>query len=152
MYIAKKINPDLKVIYTSGYTSNTIAPHDVLDQGIELIEKPAGADVLLRQLSCPPPPIALRLQFHRVSRVELSLSDPYPLDLSHQVSLRRFRTDTTSRDLMHIEQKILCPSGPQRVRLSNPEHAMILDFRAQPVPRGVSDLVECGIGSEGRTA
>lgn len=46
----KKINPVLKVVYTSGYTSNTIAHHNVLDQGIELIEKPVSADVLLRKI------------------------------------------------------------------------------------------------------
>jgi PAS domain S-box-containing protein len=37
---AKKRRPNLKVLYTSGYTQNVIAHGGVLDEGIELISKP----------------------------------------------------------------------------------------------------------------
>ena len=36
----KGINPDLKVIYMSGYTDNAIAHHGVLAPGMNFIQKP----------------------------------------------------------------------------------------------------------------
>ena len=41
--LAKKLvtsHPDLKVLYMSGYTKDTIAKHDVLEQGVHIISKP----------------------------------------------------------------------------------------------------------------
>ena len=34
------INPDIKVLFMSGYTSNIIAHHGVLEEGVEFIQKP----------------------------------------------------------------------------------------------------------------
>lgn len=36
----KKIIPDLKILYTSGYTENAIAHHGVIDQNINFLSKP----------------------------------------------------------------------------------------------------------------
>ena len=33
-------NPDLKCLFTSGYTANVIAPHGVLDEGVNFLQKP----------------------------------------------------------------------------------------------------------------
>jgi YesN/AraC family two-component response regulator len=41
--LANKIHalyPDIKTIFTSGYTSNVIAHRGVLDEGVNFIEKP----------------------------------------------------------------------------------------------------------------
>ncbi len=41
--LAEKIErllPEIKIIYMSGYTANTIAHHGILDEGINFIEKP----------------------------------------------------------------------------------------------------------------
>ena len=36
----KSLSPDLKCIFMSGYTSNTIAHHGVLDEGVHFVQKP----------------------------------------------------------------------------------------------------------------
>ena len=36
----KEIMPDIKVLYMSGYTSNVIARHGILDKGVNFIQKP----------------------------------------------------------------------------------------------------------------
>ncbi len=46
----KQLNPDLKVLFTSGYTENVIAHHGVLDSGIHFIGKPYGPKELSRKL------------------------------------------------------------------------------------------------------
>lgn len=38
--MSRKKHPDLKVLYMSGYTSNVIAHHGVLEQGVQFIQKP----------------------------------------------------------------------------------------------------------------
>ena len=40
------VKPDLKVVYMSGYTENTIVHHGVLDDGTDFIAKPVALDVL----------------------------------------------------------------------------------------------------------
>ena len=35
-----QINPEIKILFTSGYTEDVIAPHGVLDRGIHFIGKP----------------------------------------------------------------------------------------------------------------
>jgi two-component system cell cycle sensor histidine kinase/response regulator CckA len=46
----RKIRSDLKVIFTSGYTSNTIVHHGVLDPGVIFVEKPITAEHLLKKV------------------------------------------------------------------------------------------------------
>jgi FixJ family two-component response regulator len=36
-------NPELRVVYMSGYTDDNIAHHGVLERGVLLVEKPFGA-------------------------------------------------------------------------------------------------------------
>jgi len=45
-----QIDPDIKVVYMSGYTDNTIVHHGVLDQGTAFIQKPFSAASLARSI------------------------------------------------------------------------------------------------------
>ena len=55
------IRPDLKVLFMSGYTSNIIAHHGVLEEGMQFIQKPFSMKRLGRKRSdklsrkCEPP-------------------------------------------------------------------------------------------------
>ena len=45
-----RMRPDLKVIFMSGYTSNIIGHHGVLDQQIQFIQKPFSIHVLAEKV------------------------------------------------------------------------------------------------------
>lgn len=47
---AKAMHPDVKVIFTSGYTQNVIVHHGVLDSGLEFLPKPYTVDMLARRV------------------------------------------------------------------------------------------------------
>jgi two-component system, cell cycle sensor histidine kinase and response regulator CckA len=44
------LRPEMKVIFTSGYTDGTIAPHGVLDPGVTFIQKPYRPKALARKI------------------------------------------------------------------------------------------------------
>jgi two-component system cell cycle sensor histidine kinase/response regulator CckA len=46
----KTTYPDLKILFTSGYTDNTIAHHGVLDAGVEFLAKPYTPAILVRKV------------------------------------------------------------------------------------------------------
>ncbi len=48
--LAKEALPDLKVLFTSGYTQNAIVHNGKLDDGVELLSKPYRKDDLARKL------------------------------------------------------------------------------------------------------
>lgn len=45
-----KIHPEMKVLYTSGYTQNVIAHHGVLEEGINFIGKPYRLEALAKKI------------------------------------------------------------------------------------------------------
>ena len=47
---ALELRPSIKVLFTSGYTENTIVHNGRLDQGVQLISKPYGRDQLAQKL------------------------------------------------------------------------------------------------------
>jgi two-component system cell cycle sensor histidine kinase/response regulator CckA len=42
------MNPNIKVLYTSGYTDDVIVHHGILEEGIDFIQKPFPPSLLLR--------------------------------------------------------------------------------------------------------
>ncbi len=44
------LRPDLKVLFMSGYSGNTVAKYGVLEQGVDLLEKPFTAGELVRRV------------------------------------------------------------------------------------------------------
>ena len=46
----KKIKPDIKVLFMSGYPADIIHKHDIIEKGFAYIEKPASPTKLLRKI------------------------------------------------------------------------------------------------------
>jgi CheY-like chemotaxis protein len=46
----KTTYPDLKILFTSGYTDDAIAQHGVLDAGVEFLSKPYTPATLVRKV------------------------------------------------------------------------------------------------------
>lgn len=43
----KKIKPDIRVLFTSGYTADIIGRKGILEEGMDFLSKPAAPDNLL---------------------------------------------------------------------------------------------------------
>ena len=46
----KSLHPEMKVLYMSGYTDNTIVLHGVLVEGVNYIQKPFTVDALTKKI------------------------------------------------------------------------------------------------------
>jgi CheY-like chemotaxis protein len=47
---ARRRRPDIKVLFTTGYTRNAIVHNGTLDSGVELVTKPFTIDLLARKV------------------------------------------------------------------------------------------------------
>ena len=47
----RALRPDIKVLFMSGYTSNVIATHGVLQRGVQFIQKPFSIEELSRKIA-----------------------------------------------------------------------------------------------------
>jgi two-component system cell cycle sensor histidine kinase/response regulator CckA len=45
----RELQPDIGVVFMSGYTDDVIAPHGVLDPGVVFVEKPFSQETLARK-------------------------------------------------------------------------------------------------------
>jgi signal transduction histidine kinase/ActR/RegA family two-component response regulator len=57
---AERLHPGIRVIYTTGYTSNAIIHGGILDPGVDLLPKPFTASALARKLRATPNPAQAR--------------------------------------------------------------------------------------------
>ena len=48
--MVEKTYPDLKILFTSGYTDDAIAQHGVLDPGVAFLPKPYTPATLVRKV------------------------------------------------------------------------------------------------------
>jgi FixJ family two-component response regulator len=48
--ILKKLRPEIKVLYMSGYSGNAISRHGILENGVEFIQKPLTPKSLLMKI------------------------------------------------------------------------------------------------------
>ena len=46
----KLSNPDIKILYMSGYTADVIAHHGVLDKGVHFLQKPFSQAHIAKQV------------------------------------------------------------------------------------------------------
>ena len=47
---ARELYPDLRILFTSGYTENSIVHHGRLDQGVRLLSKPYRRELLAKKI------------------------------------------------------------------------------------------------------
>ncbi len=47
---AKQLHPAIVVLFTSGYVENVVGKAGILDEGVNLLSKPYGPDVLASRL------------------------------------------------------------------------------------------------------
>ncbi|MBI4864343.1 MAG: response regulator [Candidatus Riflebacteria bacterium] len=46
----RRIRPEVRSLYLTGYAEEQLAPHGVLDHGCHLLEKPVRVEVLAREV------------------------------------------------------------------------------------------------------
>lgn len=46
----RRLRPDVKVLYMSGYSENAVVHHSVVDRGVRLVQKPFTPDTLHEQV------------------------------------------------------------------------------------------------------
>lgn len=46
----KETNPEIRILFTSGYTEDSIVHHGRLDPGVHLLQKPYRSDKLAQQV------------------------------------------------------------------------------------------------------
>ena len=47
---ARNLQPSIKLLYTSGYTENSVIHRGIVDHGVTLLNKPYNADELLQKI------------------------------------------------------------------------------------------------------
>ena len=46
----RRVRPDIRVLFMSGYTEDVVAPHGVLEEGMNFVQKPFSMEFLLARV------------------------------------------------------------------------------------------------------
>jgi CheY-like chemotaxis protein len=157
---AKALLPDLKVLYTSGYTQNAIIHGGRLDPGVELLSKPYRREKLagkVRQMLGKPEPAAANPRQAAGLRVLLVEDDAQARELYRAIlAAAGFSTDEapTARDALdllargHYDAAVVDYSLPdedgltlaRRVVAAHPEVAIVFASGYGNLVAGVADV------------
>ena len=120
---ARAKQPDLRVLYTSGYTRNAIVHGGRLDEGVEMISKPFTYATLAQK-------VADILEQGRTGRVLLVEDDP---------TLRMFASEALSAANYAVDEAATAAEALARVRAARGRYdAIVLDVR---LPDQMGDAV-----------
>jgi PAS domain S-box-containing protein len=120
---AREKQPDLRVLYTSGYTRNAIVHGGRLDEGVEMISKPFTYATLAEK-------VADILEQGRTGRVLLVEDDP---------TLRMFASEALSAANYAVDEAATAAEALARVRAARGRYdAIVLDVR---LPDQMGDAV-----------
>ena len=120
---ARETQPDLKVLYTSGYTRNAIVHGGRLDEGVEMIGKPFTYAMLAEK-------VADMLEQGRIGRILLVEDEP---------TLRMFAAEALAAAGFAVDESATGPEAMARVRAARGRYdALILDVR---LPGQTGDVI-----------
>jgi signal transduction histidine kinase/CheY-like chemotaxis protein len=113
---AREMRPDLKVLYTSGYTRNAIVHGGRLDEGVEMISKPFTYAALAER-------VADVLEKGRTGRILL---------VEEEATLRMFATEALTAAGYAVDEAETAAEALARVRAARGRYdAVVLDIRLQ---------------------
>jgi signal transduction histidine kinase/DNA-binding response OmpR family regulator len=122
---AKALQPDLAVLFTSGYTQNAIVHGGRLDPGVELLSKPYGRDQLARKI--------------RHLLANRSVPAPAPAGTVAEASQVRILVAEDNHDLLEMACRLFEALGQQAHGAASVDEALAL-LEAQPVDLLFTDI------------
>ncbi|HEX8784912.1 MAG TPA: response regulator, partial [Telluria sp.] len=122
---AKALQPDLAVLFTSGYTQNAIVHGGRLDPGVELLSKPYGRDQLARKI--------------RHLLANRSVPAPAPAGTVAEASQVRILVAEDNHDLLEMACRLFEALGQQAHGAASVDEALAL-LEAEPVDLLFTDI------------
>jgi signal transduction histidine kinase/DNA-binding response OmpR family regulator len=122
---AKALQPNLVVLFTSGYTQNAIVHGGRLDPGVELLSKPYGRDQLARKI--------------RHLLANRSLPAPAPAGTQPETRQARILVAEDNRDLLDMACRLFNALGQEAHGAATVEDALAV-LQARPVDVLFTDI------------